>query len=69
MHDVPLVIGYVLAMWGGVVLMWAYGLTGMVSRYAKHAGADRRFTSFDIYFACGVLALFAILWLIAASYA
>ena len=69
MQDVPLVGGYVLVMWGGVVLMLAYGLTGMVSRYAKHAGADRRFTTFDIYFACGVLALFAILWLIAASYA
>ena len=56
-------------MWGGVVLMWAYGLTGMVSRYAKHVGADRHFSPFDIYLACGVLALFAILWLVAASYA
>lgn len=69
MHDVPLLVGYVLAMWGGIVLMWAYGLTGMVSRYAKHTGADRRFVASDIYVACGILALVALLWLAAASYA
>lgn len=69
MQDVPLVVGYVLVMWGGIVLMWAYGLTGMVSRYAKHASASRRFTAFDIYFACGVLAVFTILWLVATSQA
>ncbi len=68
MHDVPLVGGYVLVMWGGIVLMLAYGLTGMVSRYAKHTGADRRFTAFDIHLWCVVLALIAILWLVAASY-
>lgn len=69
MHDVPLFIGYALAMWGSIVAMVAYGLTGMVSRYAKHAGSDRRFTAFDIYFACAALAAFMALWLLAASYA
>ncbi len=69
MHDVPLVLGYGLVMWGGVVLMLAYGLTGMVSRYTKHTGADRRFTTFDIHLWCAVLALFAAVWLVAASYA
>jgi hypothetical protein len=68
MQDVSLVGGYALVMWGGVVLMLAYGLTGMVSRYAKRTGADRRFTAFDIHLWCVVLAVFAILWLVAASY-
>jgi hypothetical protein len=47
-----MILGYGLAMWGGIVLMVAYGLTGMVSRYAKHAGADRQFTAFGICSAC-----------------
>ncbi len=69
MNDVPVLLGYGLVMLGGIVPMIAYGLTGMVSRYAKFGGAERRFTAFDIYFACGVLAVFMVLWLVAASYA
>lgn len=38
MHDVPFILGYALVMLGGIVLMWAFGLTGMVSRYAQFAG-------------------------------
>ncbi len=79
-----LVIQYALAMLGAILVMFVLGLTLMVSRYAKRHPGDplgRPWTAwlfstakrwqpnrFDIYFWCGVIASWAVLWLAVATY-
>jgi hypothetical protein len=73
---------YGLALWGGLILLFCFGLTAMISRYAKRQPGDAHgmpwiskvfphtnVCAFDIYFWCGVIALFSAVWLGLASLA
>ncbi len=63
-----LLLGYGLTILGVIILLFAFGFTGIVSNYVKFQPPKRRATPFGIYFWSGMLLVMVGSWVYFATW-